>query len=187
LDADNGNLLSEHAGILEFAWDPDQDARLAILEADGSLKIDIGAQPITNLAEKLGSMKPEQMAFFRETWSDTTQKPTKHLAIYAEDKLFFISVEPEPKLYMKEIGRGFQLAVSPKDSILATGDAAGTVRIWFASPANEICQQVYDLARDEKSEVKRIAFSGDGDTLITSDARKRVSAWMSRDKRSSGQ
>ncbi|MFN9436195.1 MAG: hypothetical protein ACK6DC_14820, partial [Planctomycetota bacterium] len=95
-------------------------------------------------------------------------------------------LEAEHEVYEKEIGRGFQLAVSPKDSILATGDAAGTVRIWFASPANKICQQVYDLAR-EKSEVKRIAFSGDGDTLITSDVKKRVSAWMSQDKRLSGQ
>ncbi|MFN6129572.1 MAG: hypothetical protein ACK494_11845 [Planctomycetota bacterium] len=184
LDSGSGQLLSEHAGILEFAWDPDQDTRLATLEADGSLKIDIGAQPITKLAEKIGSMKPEQMAFFSETWSD--RKPTKHLVIYAEDKLFFVSLEAEHEVYEKEIGRGFQLAVSPKDSILATGDAAGTVRIWFASPANKICQQVYDLAR-EKSEVKRIAFSGDGDTLITSDVKKRVSAWMSQDKRLSGQ
>jgi WD40 repeat protein len=175
-------------GIVEFAWDPEQDAGLAVLNADGVLGIETDGpvQPIANLAGNLGAMQPNQLAFFQEKWSDPAQKPARHIVIYAEDKVLFVSRQEEPRVFEKVVGKGMQIAVSPKDSILATGNAEGTVRIWFASPGNEICQQVYDLAREEKSEVKRIAFSGDGDTLITSDVKKRVSAWMSQDKLSPG-
>lgn len=175
-------------GIVEFAWDPEQDAGLAVLNADGVLGIETDGpvQPIANLADNLGAMQPNQLAFFQEKWSDPAQKPARHIVIYAEDKVLFVSRQEEPRVFEKVVGKGMQIAVSPKDSILATGNAEGTVRIWFASPGNEICQQVYDLAREEKSEVKRIAFSGDGDTLITSDVKKRVSAWMSQDKLSPG-
>jgi serine/threonine protein kinase/WD40 repeat protein len=186
LAADNGQILREIQGVLEFEWDPEQGAGLATLAVDGSLKIEGEAQPIRNLSAEIGARKPSRLTFFNERWSDPNQASSRYVAIQVEDKVMFVSREPEGGVFEETIGQGVQLAVSPKDSILATGDSTGTIRIWFASPKNKICRKVYDLDRQDESGVTRIAFSGDGDTLIASDSKKRISAWMSQDKLSSG-
>jgi WD40 repeat protein len=93
-----------------------------------------------------------------------------------------VEEEKKPKeIFEGSIAKGVKLSVSPADSLLATGDSTGTIGIWFASPTYGIFSRIYNIDREGASSVERIAFSGDGDTLVTSD-QQRVSAWMSRDK-----
>jgi WD40 repeat protein len=195
VDAESGQPLRQSQNVLEFGWDPDQPASLATLESDGSLKIE-GQDPVPhNLAKDIDGKRPSRLDFFVERWVDANEAPTRYLVIQLGDEILFVprvaealKEDEEPKPLLREsIGANVQFAVSPTDSIFATGDSTGAIKIWFASPKYEICQEVYDLDRQDLSEVKRIVFSQDGDTLITSDVKKRISAWMSQDKLATGE
>ena len=199
LSTENGQLLREFKDVTAFDWDPDpeQGSQLAMLKADGSLALEGDVQPLADLSAKLGdTWKPVGLAFFKERWSNNASKG--YIVVQAEDsaedskdgKLFFVSRSSEPgvgeekkpnEVFESKIGKGLKLSVSPADSILATGESTGTIGIWFASPTYGIFSRIYDIKREGATSVERIAFSGDGDTLVTSD-QQRVSAWMSRDK-----
>ncbi|MFN7733676.1 MAG: protein kinase domain-containing protein [Pirellula sp.] len=195
VDAESGHALRQIPAVLEFGWDPDQAASLATLEADGSLKVEGQAPILHNLAKDLQEKRPTRLDFFVERWVDPNEAPVRYLVVKLGDEIVFVpraadelkeGDEPKP-LLRESIGANVQFAVSPTDSIFATGDSSGAIKIWFASPRYAICQEVYDLDRQDLSEVKTIVFNQDGDTLITSDIRKRVSAWMSRDKLATGE
>jgi serine/threonine protein kinase len=203
LASENGQLLDQFKDVTAFDWDPEQGSRLAILKSDGSLALEGDAQPLADLSAKLGdTWKPVGLSFFEERWSNQTS--VKYIVVQTEDqakdsengKLFFISRSNEPavgedpvveeekkpkEIFEGSIAKGVKLSVSPADSLLATGDSTGTIGIWFASPTYGIFSRIYNIDREGASSVERIAFSGDGDTLVTSD-QQRVSAWMSRDK-----
>ena len=200
LATENGQLLREFKDVTAFEWDPEQGSQLAMLKANGSLALEGDVQPLADLSAKLGdTFKPVGLSFFEERWGNDASK--KYIVVQAEGskdgKLFFVSRSSEPGVggdagvgeekrpnevfESSSISKGVKLSVSPSDSILATGDSTGTIGIWFASPTYGIFSRIYDLEREGATPVERIAFSGDGDTLVSSD-QQRVSAWMSRDK-----
>ena len=201
LNAEGGKTLREIAEVAEFEWNPEPNSEkrhsLAILASDGSLKIEGEDAPVHKGLDLKGQT-PTKLAFFEEKLSDEGQeKVLRYLLIQTESsiedskegKVFFVSRDSgatgenaskvfEPSV---SISKGVKISVSPTDSIIATGDSTGKIGIWFASPRYQIFNPVYDIDRKQATSVERIAFSGDGSTLITSD-QQRVSAWMSIDK-----
>jgi hypothetical protein len=201
LNAESGQTLREIAEVAEFEWNPQPNLEkrhgLAILASDGSLKIEGEDAPVHKGLDLKGQT-PKKLAFFEENLSDEGQeKVLRYLLIQTESsvedskegKVFFVSRDSgatgenasqvfEPSV---SISKGVKISVSPTDSIIATGDSTGKIGIWFASPRYQIFNPVYDIDRKQATSVERIAFSGDGSTLITSD-QQRVSAWMSIDK-----
>ena len=82
----------------------------------------------------------------------------------------------------KSIKKGLKIASSPEDSVFATGDEAGTVTIWFASPKwDNLGAELFDLEGHRGASIASIVFSRDGQTLITSDNNNRLFGWLSSD------
>jgi WD40 repeat protein len=185
-------MLHQYDDALQFTWNPKREAAMMwvdgqgrVMQPDGSETREIGKVDLQGDVVK-------KIAFFEETWQDDGQTPNSYLLVQSqsekEGRLWFVPLgqrdpleQQDVRLFSKVVPRDLKLAVSPKDAILATGDTTGTIRIWFASPTYETVTQVYDLRSDGDSPIQAVAFSGDGDTLITSDSNNRLHGWMSRD------
>ncbi|MFY7874777.1 MAG: hypothetical protein ACOVQM_04975, partial [Pirellula sp.] len=76
---------------------------------------------------------------------------------------------------------GLTIAASPIDSVFVTGDDAGTVTVWFASPTWDDPGKVFDLEGHRGAKIECIAFGEDGRTLVTSDRNNRLYGWLSKD------
>jgi len=178
-----------------WGWDPKQPASIAYVGADGRVLLEQAGAAMDLGTLPLGERTILGVHFFEEQWQDRNLAATPYVLVQAQDtdarrskegELWFvprIRAEGEAKEAWKSstIPRDVTIAVSPVDSILASGDSTGTIRIWFASPEFATLSPVYDLPSSGDSKIERIAFSGDGDTLITSDDKNRLYGWMSRD------
>jgi WD40 repeat protein len=131
--------------------------------------------------------------FFDERWQNQELEPTRYLLVQTEKqvaeesnegqnseagRLVFVPLTADGKIFEDSLPtRGaIKLAVSPKESILATGDSIGAIRIWFASPTYEKLDELFGEPSERDAPIRGIAFADDGDTLVTSDGKNRLRA-----------
>ncbi len=190
LSMSDGQLIREHALIAQFAWDPKQPATLLLVSSDGRVDLSVGAAIERIASLGLGDDRMQKIFFFEERWKEADQEPESYVVVQTQNekrgKLWFVPIkrrdQVEHEVFSKDIPMDILFTSSPTGSILVSGDSTGTIRIWFASPEFETMAQVYDLQTEADSPILSLAFSGDGDTLITSDGNRRVLGWMSRDQ-----
>jgi serine/threonine protein kinase/WD40 repeat protein len=210
LDPNSGEERSRHENVAQFAWSPatwshptgpdanrsqSVEPTLAILKTDGSIVLSPD-NPLFAPTIKIESpQEVKGIHFFQEFWEPgmTEIPPTPYLVIQTEEEnstyLRFFSADGTPKCSAElSKSKSLKIAFSPTESVLATGDSTGTIRLWFASPeysspekGKGLVEELLDLKSESDSAIVRIAFSHDGDTLVTSDEKGRNRAWMSND------
>ncbi len=195
VDASSGGLVRDVANVAAVTWDPDKDAVLAMIHTDGKVEVTGLNEPI-----ELGSVKLENgrqvksVHFFTEAF--VAEDTKRHLLVQTEIKIGeetngrieFVALKPELDKdriqglnSQLDVKGGLTIATSPVDSVFATGDDAGTVTVWFASPTWDKPGKIFDLEGHRGAPIKSIAFGENGQTLITSDANKRLFGWLSKD------
>jgi WD40 repeat protein len=132
--------------------------------------------------------------FFNEAWVD--EEATRYLLVQSEIKvgeetsgrIEFVALKPKMgemvdkgESKVLDVKSGLTIATSPVDSIFATGDDAGTVTVWFASPTWDKPGKVFDLEGHRGAAITSIAFGENGQTLVTADKNNRLFGWMSKD------
>jgi serine/threonine protein kinase/WD40 repeat protein len=190
LDAKTGTVQREAKGVQAMAWDPLADASLAVCHDDGGLELIHGqvAQPLPKLT-LASEGKFSSVTFFNENWNDPQVASARYLLVQSEDessgKLHFVPLsapaQPDQRIFQIEIKRGLTVTSSPVDSLFVTGDDAGNVAVRTAYPTWNQERQLFDLKGHLGGRIECIAFSGDGQALITSDDKYRLLAWLSRD------
>ncbi|MEQ1826798.1 MAG: protein kinase [Pirellula sp.] len=196
----DGKTIQQFDSVAEFAWDPNADQGLGLVKNDGSIET-LGVEKADTIDPvQLKGASVKSVHFFKERWKDDNVKPLRYLLVQlksgdvptqseskADGELHFVLLDPPADVVNKErfIGKipsDAELAVSPVDSVLATGDTTGTIRLWLASPTYDKLGELYDLESERDAPIKRIAFLDDGDTLVTSDEKSRLYGWLSKDK-----
>jgi WD40 repeat protein len=180
--------------VAAFAWDPQQPSSLVWVATDGNILEENAGEPRSLERLELGGDSIVGIHFFSEFWQDAQMEPTPYVLIQSQPvngeaqqggTLWFVPRKTDApaklSVFSKTVPRDLVLAVSPSDSILASGDSSGTLRIWFASPEFRILSPVYDLPSDGDAKIVQVVFSGDGETLLSSDNKNRLAGWMSRD------
>ena len=190
VDSTSGDLIQESSNVAAVSWDPEADSALAIVDNNGK-------SVITGMDEALvlktlsleGDWKVKSVHFFNEAWQ--TGEATRHLLVQSErnnngtleGQLEFVALDPALDKGRKPfpVKTGLTIAVSPVDSVFVTGDDAGTVTVWFASPTWDDPGKVFDLEGHRGAKIECIAFGEDGRTLVTSDGNNRLYGWLSKD------
>ncbi len=189
IDVATGNKIDEFSGAVAAAWDPTENSvpaigfsvggKIAVVGADGTIHnkaIDLKAGAVI-----------KSLHFFNEIWSDPKVPASRYLAIHTEGassgSMNFIPLEANgaAKLDLMEIKKDSLVACSPTDSTIVIGDSSGTISVWFASPFWERAGQVFDLEGHRGARIESLVFSGNGETLVTSDSNRRLFGWLSRD------
>ncbi len=194
LDAVTGVAIQEFDNIESAIWDPTLDASLATCSQDGKLEIATGNEKkdLGN-ADLANGAKVKSLNFFVENFQNPEVAQARYVLVHSEVQkdgqgdsyLQFIRTVPNAQTPKKmwPIGGGVErIATSAVDSIIATGNKAGTLTIWFASPTWDNLEQLFDLEGHRGASFKSLAFSRDGQTLISSDSNKRLFGWLSKDK-----
>ncbi len=197
LDTVSGVLIRELPNVSAVVWDNDSDANLAVASLDGKLEIVsvAGREELSRVDLAGGQVK--SLHFFKEKLvKENEAAEVRYLLAQMEDDrpeitegfLQFVRLKPsenpdENKASgKKSVKKGLRIASSPADSIFATGDEAGTVTIWFASPKwDNLGAELFDLEGHRGASIASIGFSRDGQTLITSDNNNRLFGWLSSD------
>ena len=198
VDAVSGVAVHELANIATATWDPTADATLAVCSVDGKLEMvgEKGKEAIDTQVGLANGSSIKSVNFFVEKSGDENKfASVRYLLVQTEDEsdgyLQFIELNSangnaavDTTLIRKpaKIKKDLLIATSPEDSIFATGDGAGTVTIWFASPAWDNLGALFDLEGHRGANILSLAFSRDGQTLISADSNKRLYGWLSKDK-----
>ena len=207
VDAVSGELVQQPKVAAEtwdkvaaVTWDPAGDTDLALVDTDGKVKM-IGMNGLNEPVE-LGSVNVENsrqvksVHFFNEAF--VAEGAKRYLLVQTETKntageelsgrIEFVALKPElDKDRIKgldsglKVKSGLTIATSPVDSLFVTGDEAGIVSVWFASPTWDKPGKIFDLEGHRGAKIKSIAFGENGRTLMTSDSNKRLYSWMSKD------
>ncbi len=196
VDAVTGVAIQEYGNIASAKWDPTKEASLAICSNDGKLEIITGNEkkPLGDV-DCGGDAKVKSLNFFVENFPNAEVTQVKYVLVHTEAKdvgyLQFFELDPkadkDPKAdnlkKRKQIPGGVErITTSEEDSIIATGNKAGTLTIWFASPTWDNLEPLFDLEGHRGAKIESLAFSRDGQTLISSDSNKRLFGWLSKDK-----
>ncbi len=197
VDPISGATLHEVGEVASACWDAVQMDRLAICRVNGTLELFENGKT-TQLAKAVdtSASKVIGLQFFTETWNDKKIAPSRHLLVHTEDAndgyLQFVAIDkaPEGALRFEGDGReqlqrlkqGSKVIASPTEGILVTGDPAGTVAVWFATPTYEAKpRQLFDLEGHRGAAITCLEFTSDGRTVITADDKNRLFAWLSTD------
>jgi len=198
LDAEAGTLIQDFANVSVAVWDPLADANLAVSSLDGKLEIVSGAgREVLSGVDLADGAKVKSLHFFKEKlMKEKEMAEVRYLLVHIEDErpevadgfLQFVrlksSENPNESSVSgkKSVKKGLKIATSPEESVFATGDDAGTVTIWFASPKwDNLGSELFDLEGHRGATIESIGFSRDGQTLITSDSNNRLFGWLSSD------
>ncbi|MCU0712730.1 MAG: hypothetical protein MUC43_11765 [Pirellula sp.] len=139
--------------------------------------------------------------FLTETFGIPDIMPRRHLLVHTRDLesdyVNIVALDPLPNVLAKTEGqsstpevtnlirqpitRNSLIAVSPAEGIFATGTDNGTVNVWYCSPTWGAPRELFDLSGHRGSKITSIAFTTDGNTLITADDNKRLFAWITKD------
>jgi WD40 repeat protein len=202
VDPDSGTVTAEYEGIAQFTWDPQANANLGMISKMGELLTSGKKEAFKKEALRSIDLKGEgivSLHFFDERWQNQELEPTRYLLVQTEKqvaeesnegqnseagRLVFVPLTADGKIFEDSLPtRGaIKLAVSPKESILATGDSIGAIRIWFASPTYEKLDELFGEPSERDAPIRGIAFADDGDTLVTSDGKNRLRGLLSKDK-----
>ena len=198
VDAVSGVAVQELANIATATWDPTADATLAVCSVDGKLELitEKGKEAIEAPVGLANGSHVKSINFFVEKLGDENKfASVRYLLVQTEDEsdgyLQFIELNSanrdaaDNKTLMRKpskIKKDLLIATSQEDSIFATGDGAGTVTIWFASPTWDNLGALFDLEGHRGANILSLAFSRDGQTLISADSNKRLFGWLSKDK-----
>ena len=197
VDAVSGALVREYTDVAAATWDPAGDAIMALVHTDGKVEMTGLNEPV-----ELGSVDVENsrqvksVHFFNEAF--VAEEAKRYLLVQTQTKdttgeessgrIEFVALKPElDKDRIKgwdsglDVKGGLTIATSPVDSLFVTGDDAGIVSVWFASPTWDKPGKVFDLEGHRGAKIKSIAFGENGETLMTSDANRRLYGWMSKD------
>jgi serine/threonine protein kinase len=202
VDPNNGTVVTEYKDIAHFTWDPQADANLGMIGGMGDLFVSSQKGPLRSI--KLEGDRVVSLHFFDERWQNQELETTRYLLVQTEKllagesnegqsseagRLVFVPLNEDGKVFESSLStRGeIKLAVSPKESILATGDSIGAIRIWFASPTYEKLDGLFGEPSERDAPIRGIAFADDGDTLITSDGKNRLRGLLSKDKLNAAQ
>ena len=200
VEADSGALIREYTDVASATWDPAGDTDLALIDTDGKVKM-IGMNGLNEPVE-LGSVdvtnnrQVKSVHFFNEAF--VAEEAKRYLLVQTETmntpgeelpgRIEFVALKPElDKDRIKgldsglKVKSGLTIATSPVDSLFVTGDDAGIVSVWFASPTWDKPGKIFDLEGHRGAKIKSIAFCENGETLMTSDSNKRLYSWMSKD------
>lgn len=197
VDPNNGTVSLEYKDIAQFTWDPQSDANLGAVGKAGDLFKSGEKEAYRRIA--LDEELAVSLNFFDERWQNQELASSRYLLVQTEKRLsgddidsqksdagrlVFVPLNVEGKEFAKALStRGaIKLAVSPKESILATGDSIGAIRIWFASPTYEKLDELFGEPSERDAPIRGIAFADDGDTLVISDEKRRLRALLSKDK-----
>ncbi len=190
VDSASGDLIQENSNVAAISWDPKADSVLAIVDNNGKSEITGVAEALVLKTLTLeGDWKVKSVHFFNEAWQ--TGEATRHLLVQSErnnngtleGQLEFVALDPALEKGRKPflVKGGLTIAASPVDSVFVTGDDAGTVTVWFASPTWDDPGKVFDLEGHRGAKIECIAFGEDGRTLVTSDRNNRLYGWLSKD------
>ena len=198
VDAVTGVAIQEYVNIGSAVWDPTMDASLAICSKDGKLVIATGNEKKDlGMADLAKGAKVKSLNFFVENFQNPEVAQVRYVLVHTDVQkaeqtdgqgdsfLQFIGIDANAQTPKQvwSIGGGVErIATSGVDSIIATGNKAGTLTIWFASPTWDNLEQLFDLEGHRGASFRSIAFSRDGQTLISSDSNKRLFGWLSKDK-----
>jgi hypothetical protein len=197
VDPNSGTVSTEYKDIAQFTWDPQSDANLGAVGKAGDLFKSGEKEAFRRIV--LEGEGVVSLNFFDERWQNQDLAPSRYLLVQTEKvqsgddfegqnteagRLVFVPLNAEGKEFAKPLSaRGaIKLAVSPKESILATGDSIGAIRIWFASPTYEKLDELFGEPSERDAPIRGIAFADDGDTLVVSDEKRRLRAFLSKDK-----
>jgi WD40 repeat protein/tRNA A-37 threonylcarbamoyl transferase component Bud32 len=198
VDARSGEQLEFIKDVVATLWQPGAPATLLLADAEGQLlRLDQGQQ------HRLATVRlPEGstlvgLHLFTEAWSTVDLPAAQHLLIHTESlgkdsgHVHFVPLDAAPAaepidltpLGEDTIPRGTKLVTSPTEGIFVTGTPSGTVSVWFASPNWEPLKslKLFDLEGHLGSPLSCVAFSADGQTIITADQQGRLFGWLSRD------
>ena len=192
----SGEEVMRIEDAVEVAWDPSSNADGVIAYANGKLETFVGHNRTAIATEALVTdARIVSIHYLTETWSDPTEKPIRHLVLHTETKekgqIQFVPLVVDPSAANTE--RNFdsletlplnaRLSVSPTEAVLVSGDDAGTVKLWFASPTwDGKAKELYELEGHRGAKIELATFNQDGTTLISADSKNRVYGWLSHDK-----
>ncbi|MEQ1824488.1 MAG: WD40 repeat domain-containing serine/threonine protein kinase [Pirellula sp.] len=186
VDPSNGAMVRTLHNVEAAAWHPTQNATLAVAFRDGELEISgiDGTKALRNSLHRQ-PLRVKSVRFFTETWAREDSRPINYLLVQSEGDLEaclqFVPLEADGKAMEQSIRKGAVVASSPTDSVFVTGEGAGTVTVWIASPYWQRVGALFDLDGHLGAKMKTITFSHDGKTLVTSDSNHRLFGWLSED------
>ncbi|MCC6510005.1 MAG: protein kinase, partial [Pirellulaceae bacterium] len=193
VDASTGAELMRMDGAVAVTWDPQADHAGAVCFQDG--KIETFNGQVRQAIETQALVENAQVVslhYLLETWSNSQEPSIQHLVVHTETvdsgHLEFIPLKKvEGRVVtladLEKLDKGTRLSVSPTEAVLVTGDKAGTVKLWFASPTwdDKKPKELYELEGHRGANIELATFSHDGTTLISADSKNRVYGWLSRD------
>lgn len=187
-DAESGQVLGSKDGGVYGSWSP--TGEMAYVDQDGGvwLQEQAGQRQVGQLQ---GDWQPRSLHFFTEAWAGA--KPVNRwIVVHAENgssasrdgKLEYFSLDQDlpAKERSTPLARGTDvLACSPVEGVFVTG-GYGTVEVRFASPTlDEFNKVLFGLEGHAGAQMECLTFSGDGQTLISTDSKNRQYAWLSHD------
>jgi serine/threonine protein kinase/WD40 repeat protein len=193
IDGNSGRNLAELADVTAVKWDSTSPGGFVFVDVGGSItsvelnelygstnkligKIDIEA------GEKIRSISQ-----FSEHWQ-SDRPPTRYWMILSgtsdDSRLQFVPADPSDNQAMPareavRLVRGAVVIGSPTDNLLAIGKN-GLVSLWLCLPSLDQPRPLYDLEGHRGASIQTLAFTPDGETLISTDNQMRVLIWPSR-------
>ena len=198
---ETGQVLQDLGKIADANWDAGQGAKLAIAREDGTLEIWSDGQlaPLALKAD-LTHGAVVDVQFFVESWDNKQSHSRQHLLIQTENalngRLQFVPLDGAPivaegagkeakleaRAEAKTLLLGTRVKASPTEGIIVTGARGGTVTVWYATPTYEASpRQLFDLEGHRGGNITCLAFTSDGQTIISADDKQRLFAWLSND------
>ncbi len=201
VDAQSGAEVLRVNGAVAVTWDPQSQANGAIAYADGKIETFVGhTRTAIDTQALVGDASIKDIHFMVESWHNPQEKPVQHLVIHTErdnapeiekaGQIQFVPLVGQPTTAAEDrkfenlitIGKGARVTVSPTEAVIVSGDTAGTVKLWFASPTwDHQPKELYELDGHRGAVIELATFNADGTTLISADSKNRVYGWLSRD------
>jgi WD40 repeat protein len=190
-DPESGTVYHQLGKAESMAWNPSVDSGLASCSrSNGIVVFDADFKIAKQIPFELKDGETiVGLHFLTETFGLAGISARRHMLIHTRnlesDYANIVALDPLPivlgntesqsshsgvtDVIRQPIRRNSLIAVSPTEGFFATGTDNGTVNVWYCSPTWGGPRELFDLSGHRGAKITSIAFTTEGNTLITAD------------------
>ncbi len=179
--AENGEIVHRLDGASSATWGAEKE--IAAVYRDGSIQLHNLANGQSHLVSKYKAQSPRSIQFFHELIE--TQAPIRWLVVQDGEQLLYFGadqVNAGKTGVLNGLPDNCRMACSPNENVFLIGGSEGSVAVYFAAPSSgSFGNRLFDLEGHAGSSILELRFAPDGNTVYSSDSKRRLFGWMAKD------